>query len=103
MYKMVDISVAKCADVKVHTITVANRELFWVKMHDVHKNLGVKNMYDLVRKNINGIFETKSLTKEQIRKYKIREKELGNNSNSNARSDRILKIIMHCRTIEKAF
>ena len=32
MCKMVDISVEKHADAKVYTITVPNKELFWVRM-----------------------------------------------------------------------
>ena len=79
---MVDVSVEKYADAKVYTITVGNRELSWVRMHDVQERLGVKNMSDLVRKEIHGIFETKNLTKDQIRKYKRREKELDNDCNS---------------------
>ena len=39
---MVDISFGKYTDAKVFTITVSNRELFWVKMHDVQERLGVK-------------------------------------------------------------
>lgn len=37
-------------DTKVHTITVGNRTLFWVKMHHVQDGLGIKNIYDLTRK-----------------------------------------------------
>ena len=38
---MYDISVEKCADAKVLTIAMSNRRLFWVKMCDVQKRLGV--------------------------------------------------------------
>ena len=37
-------------------------------------------MSDLMRKEIWGIFRTKNPTKDQIRKYKRREKELDHNS-----------------------
>ena len=40
-------------------------------------------MSDLVRKEIWGIFETKNLTKDQIRKYIRNEKELDNHSKNN--------------------
>ena len=40
-------------DVKVHTIRVDNRKLFWVKICDVQAGLGVQNMSDLVRKERN--------------------------------------------------
>ena len=38
-------------------------------MIDVQKRLGLKNMPDLVRKEIRGIFQTKSPTEEQKKKY----------------------------------
>ena len=44
MYKMDDISVTKYTDAKVCTITVSNRELFWLRMHNVQEGLGVKNV-----------------------------------------------------------
>ena len=100
MPKMVDISVEKYTDAKVCTITVDNKELFWVRMHDVQEGLGVKNMSDLVRKKIHGIFETKYHTKDQIRKYKRCEKDLDNNSNATfvyVRSDLMSRIIKNCR------
>ena len=50
------ISVEKYTDAKVYTITVVNRELFWVRMCDVQVGLGIQNMSDLVRKEIRGIF-----------------------------------------------
>ena len=42
---------------------------------DVGNGVGVKNISDLVLKNIYGIYETKNLTKEQIKKYKMTERE----------------------------
>ena len=55
---MVVITVQNYADAEVHTITVENRELFWVKMIDVQNGLGIQNISDLVRKDIQGIYET---------------------------------------------
>ena len=69
---MVDISVGKDTDAKVYTITVGNRELFWVKMCDVHVVVGVQNMSDLLRKEIHSTFETKNLIKDEIRKKRKR-------------------------------
>ena len=40
--------------------------------------LALKNISDLVRKEIQGIFETKYPTKEQIKKYKKSEAEIKN-------------------------
>ena len=56
---MVVITIQKYTDAEVHTITIGNRELFWVRMIDVQKELGIKNISDLVRKDIQGIFQTK--------------------------------------------
>ena len=96
---MVDISVKNYTDAKVCTIKIGNKKLFWVKMNDVQNGLGVKNMSDLVRKEIHGIFETKNPTKTQVKKYKRRGNEL---DNSNAtfvyvRSDLMSRIIKNCR------
>ena len=105
MYKMLEISLKKFTDAKVHTIIIGNKRLFWVKLCDVQKRLGVENIYDLLRKNFLGIYETNNPTKKQIRKYKRREKELDDNSNFNCRYDRsdiISKMIMHCRKTHKA-
>ena len=77
---MVDISVEKYTNAKVSTIRVSNKKLFWVGMYDIYEGIWVKNMSDLGRKEIRGIFRTKNPTKDQIRKYKRREKELDHNS-----------------------
>ena len=45
-------------------------------MKNVHDGLGVKNMSDLVLKEIHGICETKNPTKEHIKKYKMTEREI---------------------------
>ena len=42
-YKMVVITVEKYANAGVHTKTADNKKLFWVKMIDVQKGLGLKN------------------------------------------------------------
>ena len=57
---MVVITVEAYENVKVNTITVKNKELFWVKM--IVDGLGLKNMSDLVRREMCGNFETKDLT-----------------------------------------
>ena len=45
-------------------------------MKNVQDGLGVKNMPDLILKEIYGIYETKNLTKELIKKYKITERKI---------------------------
>ena len=87
---MVDISVEKYTNAKVCTIRVSNKNLFWVKMYDVQEGMVVKNI----------LFRTKNPAKDQIRKYKRREKELDHNSTATfmyVHSDLMSKIIKHFR------
>ena len=51
---------------RVHTITVKNKDFFCVKIKD---RLGIKNVSDLLRKEICGRFGTKDLTEKQKMKY----------------------------------
>ena len=101
MYKMVLITVEAYRDAKVHKIKIGNRKLFWVKMHDVQDGLGLKNISDLVRKEIQGIFETKNLTEKQKRKYIRNEQEITKKDSKSkyARSDITEKIIKSCRGV----
>ena len=71
---MAVITVQAYAKAGVHTIKVGNRELFWVKMIDVQKGLGLKNISHLVRKQMQGMHKTKYPADEQKRKY-IRTEE----------------------------
>ena len=57
---MVVITVESYKNTKVNTITVKNKELFWVKMIDVQKGLGITNMPDLIRREICSIYELKN-------------------------------------------
>ena len=101
---MVDISVEKYTNTKVCTIRVSNKKIYWVRMYDAQERIGVKNMPDLVRKEIWGIFRTKNPTKDQIRKYKRREKELDHNYTANfvyVRRDLMSKKIKNCRGEKK--
>ena len=99
-------TVQNYADAKVHTITIRNRELFWVKMIDVQNGLGIKNISDLVRKIIQGIYETKNITEEQVKKYKRSQKEISKEPTDDskfkyARSDLMEIIIKNCRGVKK--
>ena len=67
---MVAITIENCTNAKVHTIKVGNRELFWMRMIDIQNGLGFKNICDLVRKEIHGIFNTNNPTKVQVKEYK---------------------------------
>ena len=66
---MVVITIENCTNAKVHTITVGNRKLFWTKMIDIENGLGLKNISDIVRKEIHDIFETNNPTEEQVKEY----------------------------------
>ena len=45
-------------------------------MKDAGSGMGVKNISDLVLKEIYGICETKKPTEEQIKNYKVTEREI---------------------------
>ena len=80
-------------------------------MKDVGSGMGVKNISDVVLKEIHGMLETKNLAKEQINKYKmteieiykkfgsLSEDELNTKSNKNVyvRNDVMTTIIKCCR------
>ena len=63
---MAVITVEAYKNAEVHTITVKNKKLFWLKMCEVQQRLGTKNIHDLARKEVCGIFETKNFTEENI-------------------------------------
>ena len=48
----------------------------WASMKNVHAGLGLENMSDPVLKQIYGIYKTKTVTKEQIRKNKMTERKI---------------------------
>ena len=62
---MVVITVEAYQHARVHTITVKNRDFLGVKMKDVQDGLGIRNISDLLRKEICGRFGTKDLTEKQ--------------------------------------
>ena len=45
-------------------------------MRNVQDGLRVQNIYDLVSIEIYGIYKTKNLTKEKIKKYKMTERKI---------------------------
>ena len=60
----------------VHFLKVQKTGEIWPSMKDVGNGISVKNISDLVLKEIHGVRETKTPTKEQINKYKMTEKEI---------------------------
>ena len=74
-------------------------------MIDVQKGLGLKNMPDLVKKEICGICETKNPTEEQKKKYirtesEITQKPADDSKYKYARSDLMEEIIKNCRGVK---
>ena len=81
-----------------------NNDFFWVKMEDVKVGLGTKNMPQMVRQEMIGIFGTKNLTKEQRKQYIRSRNEINKNLKNGypcykySRSDITEKII---KTVEE--
>ena len=103
---MVVITVQAYAKARVHPTKVGNVELFWVKMIDVQKGLGLKNISHLVRKQIQSMYETKYPEEEQKRKYIRTEEELTKQDTDNSKikyvcSDLMEKIIKSCRGVKQ--
>ena len=71
MCKMYLISAEGCKNANVEFLTIKTTSEIWESMKDVGTGIGVKNISDLVLKDIYGIYETKNLTKEQINEYKM--------------------------------
>ena len=63
-------------NVKVDFLRIKKTVEIWTKMKDVQNGLGVQKISDLVLKEIYSIYKTKSLTKEQIKRYKMTKREI---------------------------
>ena len=73
VYKMVDISAETFPKNCIHTLSQLKRgreSILWLKIKDIGRKLDVKNIFDLVDKEIKGKFEANYLTEQQIRRYK---------------------------------
>ena len=93
-----------------HLVIKKTNEL-WVIMKDVGDGLGVKSIFDLVLKEIHGICRKKDLTKEEIKRYKMTEREISktfvklsedklntkSNKNVFVKNTIMTNIIKHCR------
>ena len=90
----------------VQTVQVKDEGYFWVKMFDVQKRLGVKNICDLVRKETMGIVGTSKPSNKDLKKYKrslqeIINKTMNDSKNKYVRTDIMEKIIKNCRRVKK--
>ena len=104
---MVVTTVKLYQDASVDTMPDENEKFFWVKMEDAKNGLGIKNMPQMVRQEMIGIFGTMNLTKEQRKQY-IRSTNEINKSLKNgfpcykyARSNITEKVIKNCRGIKR--
>ena len=73
-YKMYLISAEGYKNANVGFLTIKTTSEIWVNMKDVGSGMGVKNISDLVLKEIYGICETKNPSKEQFNEYKMTKK-----------------------------
>ena len=55
----------------VDFLTIKTTSEIWVSMKDVGSGMGVRNISDLVLKEIYGTCETKSPAKKQVNEYKM--------------------------------
>ena len=60
-------------------LTIKKSSKIWVSMKGVGSGIGVKNISDLVLKEIHGICETKNPSKEQVNEYKMTKIEIYKN------------------------
>ena len=70
---MVDISAETFAKNCFHTksqLKTGKESILWLRINGTGRELDVKNIFDLVDKEIRGKFETNHPTEQQIRKYK---------------------------------
>ena len=76
------ISAKEYENAGVYFLRVTRTGKIWTTMKNVQDGLGDKNMSDLVLKEIHGVLKTKlrkrlrNLTKEQIKEYKMTEREI---------------------------
>ena len=76
IYKMYLISAEGYINADVRFLKIRKTDVIWVSMTDIGRGLGVKNISDLVLKDIYDIYGGKKLTKEEIKNYKMTEREI---------------------------
>ena len=102
---MVVITIENCTNARVPTINVGNRKLFWIRMIDIQNGLGLKNMSDLVRKEIQGNYKTNNPTEKQVKEYKRSLQEITKDSMDDSKfkyvhNDPMEKIVKNCRGVK---
>ena len=75
MYKMYLISAEGYKNANIEFLTIKPTRI-WVSMKDVESSMGVKNISDVVLKEIYGICKRKILSKEQVKEYRMTKIEI---------------------------
>ena len=75
MYKMYLISSEGYKNAKVYFLAIKTTGKMWVNMKHVGSSMDVKNISDLVLKEIYGICERKNPTKKQVNEYKKKKEQ----------------------------
>ena len=104
MYKMFKVTAEtfdkNCVDIRKVNKT-DNKSVLWINTIDIQKKLNVKNIHDLVNKEIRSKIKTNNPTDEQIKKYKIHGSKLIDGEKfMYAHEDVIIPVIMHWRAPE---
>ena len=99
---MVDISAETFAENCIHTkkqLKKGKETVLWIIIKDIGEKLDVKNIFDLVDKEIKGKFENNYPTEQQIGKYKRRGSEFIEDIKFMYAHECIIiiPVIMHCR------
>ena len=76
IYKVYLITVEGYKNAIVEFLTIKTTSEIWVSMKGIRSSIGVKNISDLVLKEIYGICETKKPTKQQVNEYKMTKREI---------------------------
>ena len=99
---MVFIAADTLADNQICTIKQKKKDdsvLLWIKIKKLNGKLGIKNIFDLVNKEIKCKFKDKKPTEEQIKEYKKYGSEFDKNiKHIYAREDVVMPVIMVCRS-----
>ena len=99
---MVEISAETFVGNYIHTITLlknGKEPILWIIIKDIkERKVNIKNIFDLVDKEIKGKFETNYPTEQQVRKYERHgSKFIESIKFIYTHECIIIPIIMHCR------
>ena len=76
IYKIYLISAEGYKNAGVDCLKIKETDELWVSKKNVGAGLGVRDISDLVSKEIYGIYENQEFTKEETKYYKMTEREI---------------------------